>query len=76
MADKFDPYRESLVMEEVTVWPEEFDDWQPADKQRVGKQLHEHPEEVNDLEYVRQHTGFCRRITVTVEYIERLSASS
>ena len=28
MADKFDPYREALVMELATIWPEEYDGWE------------------------------------------------
>lgn len=72
MADKFDPYRESLVMETTTVWPEEYDDWEPAEKARIEKLLHEKPEEAEQLEYVRTHTGFCRKITVTPADIERV----
>ncbi len=74
MPDKFDPYRESLVMEQVTVWPEEYDEWEPDDKVRVGQQLHADPEAASQLEYIRTHTGFCRRITVTADDIERLAS--
>ena len=76
MADKFDPYREALVMELATVWPEEYDGWEASDKAQFEKLLHENPEEAADMEYVRQHTGFCRQITVTPEDIERLSATT
>jgi len=74
MADKFDPYREALVMETVTIWPEEYDDWEPDERSRVEAALHADPENVAELEYVRSHTGFCRTITVTPEDIERLSS--
>ena len=74
MPDKFDPYREALVMEEETIWPEEFDDWEPADKARLEKSLHADPENVAQLEYVRLHTGFCRQITVTEDDIERVQS--
>lgn len=74
MPDKFDPYRESLVMEQVTVWPEEYDEWEPEDKARLEEQLHADPEAASQLEYIRTHTGFCRRITVTAEDIERLAS--
>ena len=30
MADKFDPYREALIVEVETQWPEEYDDWEPT----------------------------------------------
>ena len=70
MADKFDPYREALVMEEATIWPEEYDDWEPKDRLRIERQLHEAPEQATDLAYVRIHSGFCRQITVTSDDIE------
>lgn len=73
MADKFDPYRESLVMETVTEWGEGYDDWEPTERARIERLLHERPEEAADLQYVRTHTGFCRKLTVTPADIERLS---
>ena len=73
MPDKFDPYRESLVMETTTEWSEEYDDWEPVERARIERLLHEQPEEANHLEYVRTYTGFCRKITVLPEDIERLS---
>lgn len=73
MPDKFDPYREALVVETQTVWPEEYDDWEPVERIRIEQRLHEAPDEVSHLQYVRTHTGFCRRINVTAEDIERLS---
>jgi len=76
MADKFDPYRERLVMETNTVWPEEFDDWEQADRRRVEEALHADPAGAAILEYVRTHSGFCRQITVTAEDVERLSSVS
>ncbi len=71
MADKFDPYREALVMEEATIWPEEYDDWEPEDRRRVERQLHADPEQAAELTYVRVHSGFCRQITVTSDDLER-----
>ena len=76
MADKFDPYREALVIELTTVWPEEYDAWEVSDKARIEKLLHESPDEAAYLEYVRQHSGFARQITVTAEDIERVSAAT
>lgn len=72
MPDKFDPYREALVMEQHTIWPEEYEDLEPTEKQRMAEALHSDPENVTHLEYVRTHTGFCRQVTVTPEDIERL----
>jgi len=72
MANQFDPYREALVMETVTVWPDEYDGWDAADKQRVELALHAKPADAAALEYVRTHSGFCRQITVTPADLERL----
>jgi hypothetical protein len=74
MPDKFDPYREALVMETETVWPEEYDEWEAHERQRLEKLLHEKPDEASHLEYIRTHTGFCRRIIVTPEDVQRLAS--
>jgi hypothetical protein len=74
MANEFDPYREALVMEQATLWPEEFDDWELADRRRVEAGLHADPKSAAELSYLRQHTGFCRQITVTQADLERLAA--
>lgn len=74
MADKFDPYREALVMEIETVWPEEFDGLTLAERAVLESKLHAHPEACAGLEYIRTHTGFCRQITVTAADVERLSS--
>ena len=75
MANAFDPYREALVMEHQTIWPEEFEDWSPTDKARVEERIHASPAEASELDYVRQHTGFARVITVTPADIERVSVA-
>ncbi|HJN11935.1 MAG: hypothetical protein QGG09_01305 [Pirellulaceae bacterium] len=72
MPDTFDPYREALVMETATVWPDEYDEMEPAEKTRISQSLHADPENCPQLEYVRVHTGFCRQVTVTPEDIERV----
>ena len=72
MPDKFDPYRERLVVETTTVWPEEYDELEPAEKIRLARALHADPQQCAHLEYIRQHTGFTRLITVTALDIERL----
>ena len=73
MADKFDPYREALIVETSTVWPEgtELDPRRQAELEQL---LHASPEEAAHLEYVRTHTGFCRQIVVTDEDLERVNA--
>ena len=72
MAGQFDPYREALVVETATVWPEELAGPDPADRGRMEARLHADPQQAAELEYVRLPTGFCRRITVTREEFERL----
>lgn len=74
MADKFDPYREALVMEQETAWGPEFINMEAAEKRRIAAALHADPEHVANLEYVRTHTGFCRKITVTSDDVSRVGA--
>ena len=75
MANAFDPYREALVVEQHTVWPNEYEDWSAGDKARVESLLHAAPADAADLDYVRQHTGFARVITVTPADLERVSVT-
>ena len=75
MPDKFDPYRESLVIESATVWPEEVALMVSDKKAMLEKALHADPQSCANLAYIRMHTGFCRQITVAVEDVERLSQS-
>jgi hypothetical protein len=74
MPNEFDPYREALVMEQTTIWPEQYDDWEPGDRARVQAGLHADPKACAELAYLRQHTGFVRQITVTEADLERLAA--
>ena len=75
MADKFDPYREALVVESTTTWSDECRDVGPARRQRIADQLHADPAQCAHLEYIRVATGFCRKITVTLEDADRVSKS-
>lgn len=72
MADKYDPYRERLVVETQTVWPEGCEIPPGAQRGRLALLAHQHAAEAEQLEYVRVHTGFCRRITMTPGEIARL----
>jgi hypothetical protein len=72
MPDKFDPYREALVVETLTVWPKELDRPDEGDRGRLESLLHANAAEAGHLEYVRLPTGFCRKITVTAEDLARL----
>jgi hypothetical protein len=73
MSNEFDPYREALVIETTTLWPDEYNDWEPADRQHFEVLLHAEPAQASEMEYVRMHTGFLRQITVTPADIQRLS---
>ncbi len=75
MANAFDPYREALVVERHTIWPADYEDWSAADRARAETRLHEAPQDAAELDYLRQHTGFARVITVTPADLERVSAS-
>ena len=72
MPDKFDPYREALVVEVHTVWPAELAALPAVERQRIEALLHADPAEVSQLTYRRGHTGFCREITVTDEDLARV----
>ena len=72
MPDKFDPYREALIMETNTIWSEVHEDLDEGQRQRIQEALHAEPEKVANLEYIRTHSGFCRQITVTDEDVERI----
>ena len=73
MANAFDPYREALVVEVNTIWPDELDTLAPKQRQHVEQQLHADPKSAANLDYTRLHTGFCRDITVASADLERLS---
>lgn len=75
MSNAFDPYREALVVEQHTIWPDAYEDWSTTDRRRIESLLHASPAEAADLDYVRQHTGFARVITVTPADLERLSVA-
>jgi hypothetical protein len=72
VADAFDPYREALVMENNTIWPDEYAGLSPTQKARIEAALHAAPDKCSQLEYVRVHTGFCRQITVTPDDMARI----
>jgi hypothetical protein len=72
MADKFDPYREALVVETYTVWPEGLAGLTEDQQRDIEARLHADSAQAAELEYVRLPTGFARRITVTPQDLERV----
>ena len=73
MPNQFDPYREALVVECATVWTEELDDVEDAQRATIEGELHAAPDQAAELTYVRMHTGFLREITVTASDLARLN---
>ncbi len=72
MADKFDPYREALVVETKTIWPEGLAPSDPAQRVQIEQRLQAEPAKAAELAYVRLYSGFSREITVTAADLERL----
>ena len=72
MPDKFDRYREALVVETSTVWPPAYKDLDDAERARIEAALHTDAKACEHLNYIRGHTGFCRQITVTDGDLQRL----
>jgi hypothetical protein len=74
MPNPFDPYREALVVEQSTIWPENLANapTATADRERIEKLLHQDPAKATELDYIRLSTGFHRKITVTAEDLELL----
>lgn len=73
MANSFDPYREALVVEKQTVWPEELI-WAPqveSERRAMEVLLHATPANAVELEYIRLAAGFIRKITVAETDLER-----
>jgi hypothetical protein len=71
-SDKFSQYRENLVVEQKTHWPEGLPQLDAQQRGRIESQLHAAPAEAAHLNYLRLHSGFCRQITVTEEDLKRL----
>ncbi len=73
MPDKFDPYREALVVETATTWPAESESLDPAKRTELERRLHADAAACTNLEYVRLPTGFCRHIQATPEDLARVA---
>ncbi len=73
MPNAFDPYREALVVETSTIWPDEYEGWTTDQRHQVEHRLHAEPQSAAEMDYVRLHTGFCRQITVTPQDVDRVT---
>ena len=67
MANALDPYREALVIETKTIWPDDLPSAPQGEleRRRIEECLHADPAHTDELQYLRLHTGFIRQITVT-----------
>jgi len=76
MPNTIDPYREALVVETMTVWPADLPGAPVDDSARrpIEERLHADPAAAAELDYVRLHVGFIRKITVTAADLERLGS--
>ncbi len=74
MGEAFDPYRDALVVEQKTLWPDELAKLSEDEKARIEKALHADAAAVAELDYVRLHTGFGRTITVTQADVDRATS--
>ena len=74
MPNALDPYREALVVETMTVWPDDLPGAPLGDsaRRRTEERLHADPAQAAELEYVRLPAGFIRKITVTAVDLDRL----
>lgn len=74
MPNTYDPYREALVVERSTIWPESLSPAPTAlaEREQIEMRLHGEPSQSAELEYIRLATGFQRKITVTAADLERL----
>jgi hypothetical protein len=70
--EKYDPRRETLVMETRTYWDPDLGSLSEEDKEWLARAVHEQPAKAAKIGYDRSHTGFVREITVTVADVERL----
>ena len=70
--EKYDPRKETLVMETRTHWDPALGKLTEADKEWLARAVHEQPEKASKIGYERSHTGFTREITVTLADVERL----
>ena len=72
MPDKFDPYREALIIETNTIWPEQYEELDPQKKKKSQPRCTPIRKTLRTWFYVRMHSGFCREITITDEDIARV----
>jgi hypothetical protein len=61
-----------LVVETRTGWDPAVGQLNAEDRAWVAQAVHRSPERAAKIAYERQHTGFAREITVTVDDIARL----
>jgi hypothetical protein len=75
MPNTFDPYREALVVETQTAWPDDLPGapQSESDRRQIAARLHADPAHASELEYIRLPVGFIRKITVAAADVQRLA---
>jgi hypothetical protein len=69
---KYDARIDDLVVETVTFWDDECGSLSESDMGWVSDAIHRSPQLASNISYERAHTGFTRKIKVTVADIQRL----
>ncbi|MGQ9504418.1 MAG: hypothetical protein ACUVQR_05880 [Thermogutta sp.] len=72
MGNEFDPYREALVMEQITLWPSDHFGLNSQEQELVETTLHRDPQSAAELNYRKLATGFIRCIAVTPDDVKRI----
>jgi hypothetical protein len=73
--NKFDARVDSLVIETKTIWDASVGNLGDEDRRWVATAIHKEPQLASRIAYERNHTGFTRIISVTLEDIQRLYLS-
>ena len=73
--DGFQPRLEAMVTELQTEWAEGLDGLAPDRRASIAARIHADPAAATTVRYDRQHTGFARVVTVTLDDVARLDAS-
>ena len=73
--DGFQPRLETMVTELQTEWSAELDGIAADRRAAIARRLHDDPAAASTVRYDRQHTGFARVVTVTLDDVQRLDAA-
>lgn len=69
--NEYSDYRNHLVVERKTVWPQDVPVTE-GERGAIAAKLHANPKDAAVMSYVRCPTGFVQQITVTKEDLDRI----